>query len=126
MTEATRTDRGSGRGAPKNNKPDNNDINAAQLAEITEFLDAELKTSGMTLHEYQQTFNTFQNGNPAVDDPSLWEHRVSIERSKAYQINSTDLFMLTLDPKLGVPSLKKLERGFNLLDKTERVRIHGS
>ena len=27
--------------------------------------------------------------------------------------------MLTLDPKLGVPSLKKLERGFNLLDKTE-------
>ena len=81
-------DRGSGRGAPKNNKPDNNDMNAAQLAEISEFLDAELKTSGMTLHEHQQTFNTFQNGNPAVDDPSLWVHRFGIdeERSKAYQI----------------------------------------
>ena len=118
------SDPGGGRGSGGlTGKPkDNNNIDAAVHAAITEALDEHLQASAMKLAEFQRIHVIYKDGNPGVDDHMIWEYRPGQheEQSRSYIVKiMADLYMLAQDTKIGVPTPEKLEKGFKHLDKIQ-------
>ena len=113
---------GGGGGGPTNTPPADDNVEAAQLLEITDALENFLKARGMSLHDYRTTCHTFINGNQSVVNTHLWEHRDTLlrESSFAAQLDAVaDLFMLAEDAKKGVPTMPKIMRDFKTLQKSD-------